>query len=475
MYFLHLIRIVPPEAPESRQLKGQKIFFMRPLAAILLTLGLIFIFQTCSDDGVDLDPINQGDKGLPAHWADVTLRTVQFTFPNSPTYTSRSLGYVGLTMYESVVHGSTKYQSVVGQLNEPPILPHPEADKEYNWAIALNSGQASILKSLYPHAQTDINALIDSLELAAYNEEIKTTSMDVAERSVDFGRAVAEAIFEWSKTDGGHEGYLRNFDPDYKVPNGNGYWIPPTFGQSVSGLPLHPYWGENRTFLSANAALPVPAIIPFSTDANSDYYKVFKEVRDKRYSLSEEDKRIAAWWADDPTQSASPPGHSYNIATIAITSAKADMYTAAEAYAKVGMAVADAFICCWKVKYTYHSGRPFPYIREYIDQGYQQFWPEPPFPAFSSGHATQSAATATALTSIFGENFQFVDNTYAGRPADFENIQYRSRTFMNIQETATECAYSRFLGGIHTRQDNEIGATQGASIGENVIGLEWKK
>ena len=72
---------------------------------LLLILSLLFLFQTCSDDGPDPPPIDDTQKTLPAHWADVTLKTIQFTFPNSPTYTSRSLGYIGLTMYESVVHG----------------------------------------------------------------------------------------------------------------------------------------------------------------------------------------------------------------------------------------------------------------------------------------------------------------------------------------------------------------------------------
>jgi hypothetical protein len=40
-------------------------------------------------------------------------------------------------------------------------------------------------------------------------------------------------------------------------------------------------------------------------------------------------------------------------------------------------------------------------------------------------------------------------------------------------ETAEECAYSRLLGGIHTRQDNEKGAEQGTVIGENVVALQW--
>lgn len=447
---------------------------MRKNIALLFALFFSFLFQNCSDnDGIK--PIEEGDKDLAAKWADVTLNTVQFSPSNTPTYTSRSLGYIGVTMYESVVNGSTTRKSLVAQLNGLNQLPQPQAGQEYSWALSLNAGQATILKSLYPHANSGVVAVIDSLEAATYKQEILNTTNEVAQRSVLLGKAIAEAIYEWSKTDGGHEGYLHNFDPSYVVPEGDGYWIAPTFGQSVSKLPLHPYWGNNRTFVSSNAALPVAPIVPYSNTSNSDYYKLFEEVYAKRNSLTEEEKRIAAWWADDPTESPSPPGHSYNLATIAVTSANADLFEAAEAYAKVGMAVGDAFICCWKNKYTYHSQRPLPFIRANIDDKYEQFWPEPPFPAFSSGHATQSAAAATALISIFGNNFPMIDNTYENRPPGFYSIPFRSRRFSNLWATATECAYSRFLGGIHTRLDNETGTEQGKEIGENVAGLSWEK
>ncbi len=435
----------------------------------LCIVSLLILFQHCSTD----EPVPV-TKSLAAQWADVSIKIIKDSPANSPTYTSRSLGYMGITMYESVVHGSMVHKSLVGQLNELNELPIPTPDTEYDWELSLNAGQAAILKSLYPHMNSTSLATINNLEADVYDERINTIDAAVADRSVLFGRAIATAIFEWSKTDGGHEGYLKNFDFDYVFPSGPGYWFPPAVGQSTSLRPLHPHWGNNRTFVVSNSELPVPSMAAYSTSSASEYYQFFHEVYAKRSSLSNEDKRIAAWWADDPTQTASPPGHSYNLATIAVESAEVDVFTAAEVYAKVGMAVGDAFICCWKAKYTYHSERPFPYIYQFIDQNYRQFWPEPPFPAFPSGHATQSAAAAIAMISVFGENFSLVDDTYKRRSPDFERIQYRTRSFNNIWETAEECAYSRFLGGIHTRQDNEAGTAQGQLIGGQVTNLEWK-
>ena len=42
---------------------------------------------------------------------------------------------------------------------------------------------------------------------------------------------------------------------------------------------------------------------------------------------------------------------------------------------------------------------------QHIDQRWESFWPDPPFPAFPSGHAIQAAAAATVLTDLYGDNF----------------------------------------------------------------------
>jgi hypothetical protein len=441
---------------------------------LFAVLAAFFLVSSCSEHD---EPVKlPAETELATAWADITLKTVSRSFPGSPTFTSRNLGYLGLTMYECVVHGSTIHRSVASQLNGLTGLPEPEPAVAYSWPLVLNAGQAHLLRTLYSHALPQVLQEIDELEDRKNKSFSETVSdPDVVQRSIAFGRAVASAIYAWSVTDGGHEGHLRNFDPSYVFPTGAGYWIPPIGGQSASTFPLHPYWGENRTFLEANSMLAVPEILSYSTTGTSPYYKQFKDVYDKRNSLTQEEKNIAAWWADDPTQTASPPGHSYNLATLAIIKGQKDMFTAAEVYAKVGMAVADAFINCWKCKYTYHAERPFNYIRQFIDNGYTQFWPEPPFPAFSSGHATQSAASAIVMESVFGSNFPLVDKTYSARPSDFPGIEYRARFYGSIWETAEECANSRFYGGIHTQQDNAEGQKQGIAIGENIASLDWTK
>jgi membrane-associated phospholipid phosphatase len=202
-------------------------------------------------------------------------------------------------------------------------------------------------------------------------------------------------------------------------------------------------------------------------------------VYDKDHNLSMEEMEIAAWWGDDPTETFSPPGHSYYLATLAIKKTAASVIKAAESYARTGMAVADAFINCWKAKTTYFNERASSFVKKYIDPDWIQFWPEPPFPAFPSGHSIQSAAAATVLTELFGEPFSFTDDSHAGHrrydDVRFWDLRYPARTFSSIWEAANECAYSRFLGGIHTQQDNDVGQQEGRKVGENINALQWSR
>jgi membrane-associated phospholipid phosphatase len=239
---------------------------------------------------------------------------------------------------------------------------------------------------------------------------------------------------------------------------------------------LHPYWGSNRTFSKANSELPIPVPVPYSTEWNSEYNTLFLAVYAKSKNLSNDERQIAAWWSDDPTESFSPPGHSYNKGSIAIRTDKTNLMIAAETYARVGMAIADAFINCFKCKYKYYAERPSTYIRKGIDPTWVQYWPEPPFPAFSSGHATQGAAAATVLANIYGDQFEFTDNSHEGRARDTsQKVDFIPRKFHSFIQAADESALSRFLGGIHTQQDNTVGYMEGRKIGWNINGFKWRK
>jgi hypothetical protein len=414
------------------------------------------------------------DWELANEWSDMTLYLSKNTPANTPTYASRAIGYIGLTMYESVVKGYPQYASMEGQLNGLSGLPKIDTTLSYNWQLAFNAGQSEILKSIYIQTSDANKIKIDSLESIIENR-IETNDDAEFDRSKKFGEEVAKAIFEWSKTDGGHRGYLHNFDKERKQEVFPGSWKPPLYAQSFSHHPLHPYWGENRTFLKVNSELEKPQFIKYNPHKGSDYYNQFLAVYDKERSLTQAEKETAIWWGDDPDETFTPPGHSFYITSLAVKQRKPNLIMAAEVFAKVGMSVADAFINCWEWKYDFFSERPNTFIPKFIDSEWESFWPDPPFPAFPSGHAIQAAAAATALENVFPGEITLVDSSHYGRKRDdFRDVDFKPRTFNRFWDVALETADSRFYGGIHTPQDNEIGLENGKKIASNVNQLIWK-
>jgi len=422
-------------------------------------------------------PISYSELDVTLAWAEMALFITQYTPANSPTYASRCFGYIGLTMYESIVHGYPSYQSMAGQLNGFYRIQEPEINVSYDWVLSLNAAQASILKNIYNQTSDENKSKIDSLEQVIYKHySTKIDNQEIVNRSVSYGRTVAEAIFEWSKTDGGHRGYLENFDKTFVHPDKPGSWKPPLYAQSFSHHPLHPYWGSNRTFLEVNAEIPNPEMMPYDTAKSSPYYQQFLEVYQKDLVLTQEEKEAAIWWGDDPDVTFSPPGHSYYLATVAIKMEGLELIRCAEVYARVGMATADAFIMCWKWKYHFFSERPNTFVPQFIDEQWESFWPDPPFPSFPSGHAIQAAAAATVLEDMFGKPFSLVDSAHVGRERDdLRDVDFIQRSFDSFWGVAMETANSRFYGGIHTAQDNQVGLDEGAKIARNVNQLGWTK
>src|SRR4051794_22657264 len=94
---------------------------------------------------------------------------------------------------------------------------------------------------------------------------------------------------------------------------------------------------------------------------------------------------IALYWAALP-----PPCVSLTILSSVLASKNADLFTAAEAYCKVGIATADAMISCYKTKYTYNQERPVTFIRANFNPSWTPLIPTPPFPDYSSAHSVQT-------------------------------------------------------------------------------------
>ena len=453
--------IAIPYLAESAPFSARRLGVVTVLAISLFLAG-------CSPDADPVAPASPATSTYTADvatkWADAELKLIRTGTGFTPPVASRALGYTGVALYEAVVPGMADLQSLAGQLTGLSSLPKPEAGQQYNWNVAANSAEALITKRLFGNATTAQRTTIDSLETALNQPYRGAAEFD---RSVRFGQQVAQAVFDWSRTDGGHEGYLSNQPTNYVPPVGVGLWVP---ANSTTGRALQPTWGNNRLFVPADATLPMPALAySYSTVAGTHYYMQVQELYNTSRTLTAAQRTIALYWADGGS-TISPPGHSLSITGIVLRSRNATLATAAEAYARVGIAVADAFVSCWKCKYQYNWQRPITAVQAMLDPTWQPLIATPPFPEFVSGHALQSGAAAQVLEDLFGAQTSFVDNTHQARGAGFE-----PRPFANFAAFADEAAISRLYSGIHFRSANEVGLVEGRKVGRNVTALHFRR
>jgi len=391
---------------------------------------------------------------VPTAWFDLSLALVRSASGFSPPVASRAFAYAGLALYEAVAPGMRGYHSLGRVFAELDGLPQARG-KSHDWPTVANAALASILGSLVPTAGAAERDALAALE-ASFERRLRVrVPPGVFARSRERGREVAAAIFDWSRSDGGHEGYLRSFPP-YTPPAGPGLWVPTPPGFMPA---LQPFWGRNRTFaIPDGSAFPPGDHPPYSERPGTPFAAEALEVYRAVNSLTPEQEAIARFWSDDPGATATPPGHSVSIATQVLRRERADLGRAAETYARMGMAVSDAFVACWFQKYRDNLLRPVTYVRALLDSAWLPLLVTPPFPEYPSGHSVQSGAAFQVLTDLFGARYPFVDRTHDARGL-------APRSFGSFLAAADEAAVSRLYGGIHFRAAIENGLRQGRRIG----------
>jgi hypothetical protein len=431
----------------------------------LLFSGL-FLIISCKkgkDDNGHLNQTKTYSSEVAQKWHDLQLRLLRLPAGSNPfgMHGNRYFAYFGVALYESVVPGMPAYQSLSGQLTNMPAMPATEPGKGYHWPISANSALAFLTRNFYNNTSAANLASMDSLENALngmYQSEVTT---DIFQRSVGFGKAVAERIFEWSKTDGS-----LTVRPPYVAPQGLGIWSPtapnPT---SVSA----PYWGLNRLFVPGslnNTSSPPPP--SYSTDPSSEYYKMVKEVYDISQSLTPAQIATAVYFKDNPGFQAGTHYQSIFSQVMHKENTQLDFYAVAQA--KTGIALAESQIGCWKIKYDLLVERPIRYIRNVLGHTtWNPVLPTPPHPDFPSGHSQTGGALGKVLTSLFGDHYQITLNTY-------DNLGMAPRPYGSFTEMVDDIGKSRVYAGIHYNYSCTEGSKQGEKIAGNILNtLRFKK
>jgi len=402
------------------------------------------------------------------------LNTVVMGNNFSPIVASRNYTYANIAAYEVIAGGyPAKYQSLAGQLHGLKRVPAPEQGKTIDVEFAALMAFCKLGEAVTFPAGS-MQEYVDSLKKLAEDHGMP---VEIFNNSIAYSDSVAASIMAWSKGD--HYLQTRGAS-EYTVMDSPGRWVPTPPAYSAAA---EPHWREIRTMVIDSCSMfKVPDPFPFNiTNKQSDYYKQVMASKDAIDSLTPEQVQIADFWDDNPfklnvsghlmfgTKKFSPPGHWMSIVGIAAEKAQADFPTTVAAFAITSISLFDAFIQCWHVKYTYNTVRPETVINKYIDPNWRPHLQTPPFPEYTCGHSTGSASAAEALTSVFGDQFNYTDTTEL-------EFGIASRSFKSFREAAKENNLARFYGGIHYHHSCLVSTELGTEVGSLIVQkLKMKK
>ncbi|WP_149303982.1 vanadium-dependent haloperoxidase [Pareuzebyella sediminis] len=432
---------------------------------VLFTFAVLYI--SCSNEIKKEEPIVISAEDLHASVDKVTEIMIHDIF--SPPVASRIFAYPNIAAYEIVAANNDDYLSLVGQVTDLTPIPKPDSITAINYDLSALVAHMELSKRLI-FSEDRMEALRDSL-YAVWEHKNPT----IFENSKTYGLKVADHIGVWMNKDNYPQ--TRTM-PKFTVNVDDPTRWQPTPPAYMDGI--EPHWNKIRPFVidSAQQFKPTPPV-PFSMEEGSDFYRELKEVYDIGKKIEEtgddsDEIKIAQFWDCNPyvsvtrghlmfaTKKITPGAHWIGITKIASRKTNSDFDKTLYAYTKTSMAIADGFISCWDEKYRSNLIRPETLINQHIDDAWKPVLQTPPFPEYTSGHSVVSGAASIALTSIFGDDFAFDDDTELayGLPV---------RSFDSFNEAAAEAAISRMYGGIHYRMAIEVGLKQGRELGRFIV------
>lgn len=385
----------------------------------------------------------------------------------SPPVASRNYAYASIAGYEVIAAGYPKqYKSLTGQLNGFQKVAKPLPDEKIDYPYAALLAFCKVGQTVtFPEGS--LKYYTDSLHQLAVTHGMPEDMINGSEK---YAKEVAASIMAWSKKD--HYIQTRSASK-FAIKDSAGRWVPTPPGYFEA---VEPHWGEIRTMVMRDAnQYMVPPPPDFNvTDKNSKYYKEVIYIKNTVDSLTPDQTHTADFWDDNPqkmnvsghvmfiTKKFSPPGHWMSVVGIGAGKTNADYNTTVCAYAKTAIALFDGFIECWAAKFKYKTVRPETVIDKYFDPNWRPHLQTPPFPEYTCGHCTISAAAAEALSSVLGDNVAYTDTSEL-------EFGIKNRSFKSFRDAANETAWSRFYGGIHFHNSCVVSGNFGRILGDSIV------
>jgi PAP2 superfamily len=406
---------------------------MRRVLSLVLGLLLTSASVACADE--------------VTHWNEVLLNSIRGE-RTAPPAAARKMAITHIAIVDAVNSISKTHESYLF------FVPAP---KKLSIDAAIASAAHYTLSANFPQFQ------------AIYDMELADSLSDIPDgpkkdTAVWLGRASAAAILT-----------QRFMDPDGSQPPSSaptpapGVWKP----TPNAFIPyLLPGWADMPPFAmlapDQYRRTGVPSL------RSNQYAKEFNRVkllgRIDSTARTADQTEIALFWADGPGTE-TPPGHWNSIAQTVSMQIGLSSTENARLFALLNIALADAAIAAWDMKYDSYFWRPVTAIREAdtdensktkIDTSWEPLIVTPPFPGYVSGHSTFSSTGATLLRRYFGTDKVRFSTTSDALPGV-------ERHFESFRKAAAEAGQSRIYGGIHFDIDDKDGQTAGQQLGNDVF------
>ncbi len=429
-----------------------------------------------------------------------------------PTIISREMVIAMTAMYDAwaAYDGKAVGTRLGGTLRRPPVE-RTIANKSKAVAHAVYRA----LLYVYPE------------DAAWLGEQMRADGRDPADASKDLatpegvGRAAAEAVIAYRRRDGanqhgdeaGSDGRPYSdytfYEPrnpiDRIVDSDRWQQIPFDDGKGGKIYPnfLTPHWYRVKSFALERSDQFRPG--PFPKVGSEQLKKEVDECIRYNGTLSPEEKTVVEFMRDGP-RSTGQSGHWLRFAADVSRRDRHTLDQDVKLFFAIANVVFDAFISCWETKRYYDSSRPWTLVRHlYRGQkimGYlgpckgfglipaEEWHPyspstfvTPPFPGYTSGHATASGAAAKMLELFTGsDRYECVAIRKAGELTELgcSVMQMQAREGMpalkfkddrevrlklpTFTATADMAALSRAMGGYHIPTDNVVGLQVGRTL-----------
>jgi hypothetical protein len=417
-------------------------------------------------------------------------------FGARPTVLSRQMMIWAVAMYDAwAAYDATAVGTRLGGALRRPPAERTEANK--NTAIAYASYRA--LLGVFPDRAGFLRAEMQRLGFDPDDASTDTTT------PAGIGNVAAAAVLAHRERDGSNA--------DGKEPGGDGTpysdwtgyrpvnpvdrivdpdrWQPITFtrpdGTKLTPGFLTPHWFELKPFALESAAQFRAEPPPTTKTNDAELRRQTETVLRLNCELTPEQKAVVEFMRDGP-RSTGQSGHWLRFAQDVSRRDGNGLDRDVRLYFAVACAAFDAFLSCWETKRHYDTSRPWTLVRHYFAGQRVRGWAgpkggvcemacddwhpyspyvfiTPPFPGYTSGHATVSGACAKILELFTGSD------VYGAKevrrccilteevPGDEATLDLPT-----FSATAAMAASSRAMGGYHIPIDNDVGLRIGREL-----------